>query len=340
MLIAKVDVIARTSRSEALTAKLKRTLRLAASWVPVLSVSFLTAGCWSPPTVAGPDRLYDTSIEMTSLQQFSKLTGDNWREYLNTPDKGRMGIRNEMMAARMYAIDVNYTKYEHELSIEGQSVEFWTKLGSNTLTAATAAVPAVSTVKQLNAIATGLNLASSTYTDAYFRKQLIENLVAAMRAARHERRAVIRSRMTCPTAFYPFGLGMSDVESYFRAGSVESGILRLTQAITAEEKKAKGADDVAGPTATPEAKKSQKDAVKTAATADADKGDKSACGTDLIASILAETDPDSRYSQYSSSRLAQRKPAIIRAAVLPEAPAAQPASVVADKKSENPSTVR
>ncbi len=345
MSIAGFSIVARKSFAKVMTVRLKRSLRLAASWAPVLSASLVTAGCWSPPTIAGPDRLYDTSAEMTSLQQFSRVTGDNWREYLNTPEKGRMGIRNEMMAARMYAIDVNYTKYEHELSIEGQSVEFWTKLGSNTLTAATAAVPAASTVKQLNAIATGLNLASSTYTDAYFRKQLIENLVAAMRAARHERRAVIRSRMTCPTAFYPFGLGMSDVESYFRAGSVESGILRLTQAITAEEKKTKGADDVAGPTATPEAKQNQKDAVETAATADADKGDKSACGTSLIASILTESDPDGRYSQYSASRLALRKPPVIRATVGPTPPVAQPATanpanVVADKRPENLSTVR
>jgi hypothetical protein len=276
-------------------------------WTAVLVIasSLLTAGCWAPPTIAGPDRLYSTDAEMVGLLNFTDVTGDDWSKYLSASPGARMGFRNEIMAARMYAIDVNYTKFEHELSIEGQSVEFWTKLGSNSLTAATAAVPAASTVKQLNAIATGFNLASSSYTEAFFRKQLIENLVAAMRAARHERRAVIRTRMTCHVGYYPFGLGMSDVESYFRAGSLESGILRLTQTITAEEKKTKGEDDVAGPTAAPEAKKTQKEAVKAAASADSDKTAKSGCGTDVIASILQ--DPGVAGLNYQT-RYAARRP--------------------------------
>jgi hypothetical protein len=286
----------------------------------VLVASCLTVGCWAPPTIAGPDRLYDTDVETGSLQTFTNVTGANWSQYLHAPKDDRMGFRNEIMAARMYAIDVNYTKFEHEVSIEGQSVEFWSKLGSNSLTAATAAVPAASTVRQLNAIATGFNLASSSYTDAFFRKQLIENLVAAMRAARHERRAVIRSRMSCPTLYYPFGLAMSDVESYFRAGSLESGILRLTQTITAEEKKTKGSDDVAGPTSTPKARQTHKVAVQAAAAADADKGDKSACGSSLIASILQETDGDSRFSSHSASRLAARKPAAVPASLSATSP--------------------
>jgi hypothetical protein len=288
--------------------------------------SLLAAGCGAPPTITGPNRLYSTDSEMAGLLNFTDVTGDDWNKYLRAPPGARMGFRNEIMAARMYAIDVNYTKFEHELSIEGQSVEFWAKLGSNTLTAATAAVPAASTVKQLNAIANGFNLASSTYTDAFFRKQLIENLVAAMRAARHERRAVIRTRMTCQTEYYPFGLGMSDVESYFRAGSLESGILRLTQSITAEEKKTKGEDDVAGPTATPDAKKTQKAAVKAAADAESDKIAKSGCGTEVIASILE--DPGSA-SLTNRTRYAVRKPL---------APAASPPPMMTQTAGNKPAT--
>jgi hypothetical protein len=297
----------------------------------VIASATLTAGCWAPPTIAGPDRLYSTDAEMVGLLNFTDVTGDDWSKYLRAPPAARMGFRNEIMAARMYAIDVNYTKFEHELSIEGQSVQFWTKLGSNSLTAATAAVPAASTVKQLNAIATGFNLASSTYTDAFFRKQLIENLVAAMRAARHERRAVIRTRMTCRVEYYPFGLGMSDVESYFRAGTLESGILRLTQNITAEEKKTKGEDDVAGPTATQEAKRTQKDAVKAAAAADSDKTEKSACGSDVIASIL---DDPGIASLTSRTRYAVRKPSA------PPSPSSPATTQTAGKGSENPPIIR
>jgi hypothetical protein len=60
--------------------------------------------------------------------------------------------------------------------------------------------------------------------------------MTAMRAARHERRAIIRTRMQCPANVYPLGLALSDVESYYRAGTIESGLIRLNRTVSSDER--------------------------------------------------------------------------------------------------------
>src|SRR5262249_10887999 len=155
----------------------------------------------------------------------------SWSNYLTASDRG--SYRNEVIAARMYAIDVNYTKFENALNAETQSVEFWTNLVSGSLTIASGVVPVEQTMRWMNAVATGTKGLQAAYSDAFLRKKLMEALITTMRAARHEQRAVIRTRLTCASTIYPFGLAMSDVESYSRAGTIETAIMRLAQTTTA-----------------------------------------------------------------------------------------------------------
>jgi hypothetical protein len=243
------------------------------------------------------------------------------------------------MAARMYAIDVNYTDFEHNLSVEGESVEFWSRFGSSTLTTIAGAVPVTQTVKGLNAIANGVNLGQSAYSDAFFRKRLIETLIASMRAARNERRAVIRTRMTCSADLYPLGLAFEDVESYYRAGTIETGSMRLTQNVTSDEKKTKSNDDVAGATAPKDAKDKETKAQSATAEADAAKGAApTACDPMRIASTFE--DPPEAFTSLSSSRYASRKPpAVIRANIQPATPHPS-AQLSSAKKPDGSSTVQ
>lgn len=223
------------------------------------------------------------------------------------------------MAARMYAIDVNYTEYEHALNVEGQTVEFWAKLGSGTLSTIATAVPVAQTVRGLNAVAQGVTLGESAYTDSFFRKYMTQNLIASMRAARHERRAVIRSRMTCGTEIYPLGLAMSDIESYYRAGNIETGMLRLSRTSTSDEQKAKSNDDVAGATAPAMAKNIQARTNAMTAVADANKGTDNACGTDRMSSLMLDSDfGDDISTNVKPSRMVARKPKAIPAEPQPD----------------------
>jgi hypothetical protein len=270
----------------------------------------LTSGCWGPPTVRGPDRLFEPATETKAMQVLFSDTEHAWKRYLNVGDAQRQGYRNEIMAARMYAIDVNYTEYEHALNVEGQTVEFWAKLSSSTLSTIATAVPVAQTVRGLNAVAQGVTLGESAYSDTFFRKQMTQNLIASMRAARHERRAVIRSRMTCGTTIYPLGLALSDIESYFRAGNIETGLLRLSRTSTSDEQKAKSNDDVAGATAPPSAKELQARTNAVNAVADTNKGTDNACGSTRISSLLLDSDPGSDTSMLSVPKMAVRKPKV------------------------------
>jgi hypothetical protein len=263
-----------------------------------LTIFALTASACQtvPPTDEGPRRKFASEDELAGFRL--KSTSDIWDAYLGQSPAVRTGLRNELVSARMYAIDVNYGEYEHGLNVEGQSVEFWARIAKGTMAGVASVTTVDSTVKALNAAINGTDVALGTYNDTFFRKQLIQNLMTAMRAARHERRAIIRTRMQCPANIYPLGLALSDVESYYRAGTIESGLIRLNRTVSSDERKAKGSDDVSGATASPEAKNAEKNAKAAMETADATKADKagSSCSPATIASIRSDGVSGADYS--------------------------------------------
>lgn len=259
------------------------------------AAGFLLAGCsGGPPTLAGPKRINPAIEEVAGVQELFADMKKVWPAYLKAPPENRTAARNEIIAARMYAIDINYTEYERALNAEGKTTEFWAKVASSTLTTIATAVPVSQTIRGLNAIAHGTDLAASAYNDAFFRQQLLQNLTTSMRAARHDRRAVIRNRMACSSDIYPLGIALSDIESYYRAGTIESGIIRLTRTNTNDEKKAKNNDDTAGATANSEAKKKQQVAETSDAAADAAKTEvnRSGCNVQNIRAFYLETGDD------------------------------------------------
>jgi hypothetical protein len=238
--------------------------------------AFTASGCQGmPPTVEGPKRLVSVEEELGGLSQES--LSRMFAGYLNAPPGRQSSLRNEMVSARMYAIDLYYDEYEHGLNVEGQSVEFWARIAKGTMAGVASVTTVDSTVKALNAAINGTDVALGTYNDTFFRKQLIQNLMTAMRAARHERRAVIRTRMECPINLYPLGVALSDVESYYRAGTIESGLIRLNRTVSHDERTAKGSDDTSGATASPQAKADAQTAKVAMENADASKTDTSAC---------------------------------------------------------------
>jgi hypothetical protein len=171
------------------------------------------------------------------------------------------------------------------------------------------AVPVAQTVRGLNAVAHGVDLATSAYDDAFFRKQLTQNLIASMRAARHERRAALRGRMTCGADVYPLGLALSDTESYYRAGAIETGLMRLARTATNDEQKAKTKDDVSGATAAPVAKATQQKADAAVAVAEANTAAVKACRNDVIADgIIDDSDSNDAMMRVVPSRALAAKP--------------------------------
>jgi hypothetical protein len=216
---------------------IKTSLKFLGAALAVLTV----AGCASMKT---PDRLYSIDEEFNDIR-----TGvDSIKESFPTLSRGdARRARNNMIAARKYAIDLQYTKYEAALTHEAQATDFAAQIASIALHTTADYVPVEHTARMLNGIGTGVAAADLAYNDKVLRVKLIENLQASMRTARHERSKVIYANMHCSIKTYPVGMALSDLEAYYRAGTFVSGLMKLSQTVNQAETQAATAADAEKP---------------------------------------------------------------------------------------------
>src|SRR5438876_11878957 len=89
-------------------------------WLPIVSAALALAGCL--PSTGTPDRLYPVGVEMDMVRSTQEELVRQYNTYVfSNPVQARL-IRNEIIAERMYAVDVQYTQYENALTREGQEV--------------------------------------------------------------------------------------------------------------------------------------------------------------------------------------------------------------------------
>jgi hypothetical protein len=193
-----------------------------------LLFSLLLANCTA---VQSPDRLYEIKDEIASIKA-GLPSEENALKYDSSIMKDE---RNRIITARKLAIDMYYTKYDAALSQEIQAAEFGAKAINIGLTTTSALIPVVHTKTMLDGIATGASGLDTSYNEKVLRSQLVANIQAAMRSARHDQAAVIYANMNCSIEKYNVAMALSDLEAYYRAGTVPSGLVKLTQTILKEE---------------------------------------------------------------------------------------------------------
>lgn len=151
--------------------------------------------------------------------------------------------RNNIITARKYAIDVQYSEYEAGVIHEAELTDFAAKAASIGLTQTASLIPVAHTARMLTQIATGVDSLDSAYNEKVLRAQLIQNILASMRIARYNQAAVIYANMKCNTTQYPLPMALSDLELYYRAGTVPTGLVKLTQTIAKAENIAQANQD-------------------------------------------------------------------------------------------------
>lgn len=207
-------------------------------------VALLVCGCAS---LKAPDRLYDTDEEMSDIRQGLEEARQEWNSARNlTGRNGHMqlkSVRNDIIMARKYSIDVYYTKYETALTREAQQLDMASRAANLALNTAGQLVPVEHTSRMLNLFGTGVGTLGDTYSDKVLRVKLLENIQASMRTARHDQAAIILSNMRCSVGTYSMAMALSDLESYYRAGTVTAGLVRLSQSVGKEEINAKAKED-------------------------------------------------------------------------------------------------
>jgi hypothetical protein len=196
----------------------------------------LLVGCKTPASVSSPDRLVTPETELGQVRAYWESTPEIWRDYFSRKDeRDQANYRNNLIAARMYAIDISYTEYESRLTHEGQLAEFAADAAVQVLNTAAPLVTPIASSKILSGVAGGIHGVQSAYVDKIWRAQLIENLQAMMRAARNDQAANMMANMRCTTGQYPLGIALSDLEAYYRAGTLPSGMLKLKQTVAKAE---------------------------------------------------------------------------------------------------------
>jgi hypothetical protein len=210
-------------------------------------VSPSLGGCYTS-SLSGPERIYTPDEELGYAKTYVAQFAPSEFTALS------VDYRNSVIAARMYAIDLEYTQYESALLREGQEIDFATKVTSGVLTTVAGLTPAIATANALSGTATLVNGLDSAYNDKVLKSQMIQNVLASMRTARRDQAAVIYANMYCSVSVYPVGMAMSDLETYYRAGTFQTGLIKLMQTVGKAETVSKANQDTNKPAATTDAK--------------------------------------------------------------------------------------
>ena len=211
---------------------------LYAKVLAAITATLMLAGCL--PSTGTPDRLYPVASEMDVVRTTQEELVRQYNFYVfSAPAKARL-VRNEIIAERMYAIDVQYTQYENALTREGQEVNFATLTTAGALGTASTLVTPVVTKSVLSALSTGTIATKGYYDSEILMAQTIRTIQKQMRASRNLVATNISAKLVQSVGDYPLSAALSDVEDYYNAGTLTTGVIDTSTTVGARETFTKG----------------------------------------------------------------------------------------------------
>lgn len=205
-------------------------------FVMLVVLSTALMGC---ATFSGyPSRTTSAKEELKALKMY--LGPEAITKYESPDDTVRFNMsreewRNEVVNARIRAIDIQFHIFEQQLFQQGVGsgvATDWVVLAMN----AAGTLASAGASNALNA-ASGVVVGGKAAFDknAYFNKTM-PALVAMMVAKRKEVLVRIREGLTKSTTKYPLNMALSDLDSYYVAGTIPGAIVGVAQAagVTAE----------------------------------------------------------------------------------------------------------
>jgi hypothetical protein len=236
-------------------AKMGRLRRLL-NVVVKLALSFvvtvpLLANCMIASSQIGPERPITIDDDVSWLRD---QTQDDLKTFYQLSPAQQALRRNEIVTVRMYIVDMEYHKYEARLTREMQEEGLAATATSLGLTTTASLIPVAQTSRLLSGIATGV----TGLDKAYDEKQLLSNTMQAlqtqMRADRKTQAAAIQASMIdpktkaiIPITEYTLPMALSDVETYYQAGTIASALVGLSKTVAEREKNAQQAKSDSGP---------------------------------------------------------------------------------------------
>ena len=178
-----------------------------------------------------PERLYSVDQEAAAIR---KVVGPNsYRDYASATGPRKRELRNQIVNSRMRAIDLFYYDYEARLTRERQDVGFFATVAQLALTTSSTLVSSAGTKTILSAAATGLTGTKESYDKNILIDRTISVFQQQMQAQRQLVKAKIIQRLSLGVDAYPLELAQSDLEEYYRAGTLTGALLGTEQTASA-----------------------------------------------------------------------------------------------------------
>jgi hypothetical protein len=195
-----------------------------------LLIALLTSGCLASID-GGPPRLFPIAEE-AAVARLRVIDNEN-AYYARTAQT--VATRNEIITARMRAIDSYYYEFEAGLIRERQQLGFLSSIVSIGLSGAVPLVYAEGTKNILGAASSGLQGATKAFSDEVLFQKTVQVLATQMRARRDAVAAEIVKKMKALSIEeYPLPMALGDVDEYYASGSIAGALIEIQKTVSAK----------------------------------------------------------------------------------------------------------
>ncbi|MGA2240319.1 MAG: hypothetical protein ABSH06_16015 [Thermodesulfobacteriota bacterium] len=146
--------------------------------------------------------------------------------------------RNQILDDLIFLTDVNYYRFEAELSYGRAAFDTVTDLAILGLGSAGALVTHSGTQAIISAISGGIGGARVSISKNFLHETSTQALIAKMQSARKAKLDLIRQAMTLNVTDYSLTRGLGDVAEYYTAGTIVGALQNIVSDAGAEAKKA------------------------------------------------------------------------------------------------------
>jgi len=192
----------------------------------LLIVALSLISCASPRGF--PERTVSSDEELKELKIYYESKKVDEYSVPDKTDKERMRIRNEIINARIAAIDIQFSLFQQKLHQEGVGLN----IGSDAVILGLGAAGALAsggTSQVLSAASAAVTGLKGSIDKKLFFEQTMPALFAQMIAQRKKVLAKIRTGLTNSATDYPLQQGFADLEDYRYAGSIPGALATIVE---------------------------------------------------------------------------------------------------------------
>ena len=204
--------------------------RMFSKLLVLLQAILLMSGC---AAFSGfPQRATDPNKDLQLLE--SHIGAEAITGCLTNPT---VSCRNEIITARMFATDIRFSEFEESLFRQTRETGFGATLATLGLTSGAAFAGGI-TSQVLAGVAAFIIGAREAFQKEVLAERTVVAIHTAMRANRARTALRIRLGLSQSIDQYPLGLGLSDLNDYYNAGTVLGALIGITETVGVQAREA------------------------------------------------------------------------------------------------------